>query len=563
MCFTIAIEFRAHDVLQELLSDPSLREYIDDTFPVSLGPQQRKHNYSALSMAVSYQDEQGIRILLDNGADPTKIDIHCISENHLDGCLEYPFRAYLENNGLSSVVERILKKKASDKVNDILFFDPINDDAESWEIKITNVGGDLSDLLTLMDGVVTNSGSISVKLYLQLLSPFLERLDIDVLTATREHPTSLDMNLAFWKYERIENFPWSLSDFLKGVGLYGADRTRNINKDLRIIMDAPIGFQISQNTRKGLDVSKSRHDASVEQFTARLDSFCFDDTRAFDTGIPDYDKGRGYVREGYNPARSLKLLENFPKWVESGDVKIESLLHWARCIHHKEFHRKLCDLALLHLSIMTRIQISSFLRLAAHCDFYDVTETILQTAPDFWVPNDVLCEATWFAGMKTFNILISRYSPEHGAQKHLTPEILLLAAVILGQFYKVVKLLPHAEIDFEFKPGRTVLFVAVELGRLDITKLLLKAGAVKHIDICKEEAMGNQNFAIESLLQHAIDSQLPKNTDGSAILEDASSISTPGRLNGTEEFLSLAPPEDLWYNTDDYSEEALKSWIGC
>ncbi|KAK6540374.1 hypothetical protein TWF694_009175 [Orbilia ellipsospora] len=237
-------------------------------------------------------------------------------------------------------------------------------------------------------------------------------------------------------------------------------------------------------------------------------------------------------------------------------------LVWCLGIQKKSVHRTLCGRLMSQASNLSELQLLSLLRVAAHCDFYDIAEFVLASNPNLQVLPEIISEATWFSGLKTFNLILEHYNKNKiNLSQCCDDEDLkypLLAAVVFGQLYKVIELANHVNLDVHFA-GKTALEVAVRLGRLDITKVLLEAGTKTSLDSARHIALERGNFPIANLIANTIQTRAQYRDENSKLAKHL----TPFEISvfpQTPEFEVGEIPEDLLFNFDEYSLEAFSAW---
>ncbi|KAF3252587.1 hypothetical protein TWF192_004389 [Orbilia oligospora] len=165
---------------------------------------------------------------------------------------------------------------------------------------------------------------------------------------------------------------------------------------------------------------------------------------------------------------------NFPREDTTNFERVMDLVRWNVPLQYQKWQ---CALSIEIIPLLTGIGLLSLLRLAVHCD-----------APE------------------TFDLIVGQYWISVGDMHNevMNFELILLVTIIAGSLYKVINILPFTKTDYDYGRERTPLGVAAFLGRLDICKFLLGSGASKYLSKYENEAGEKGNFAIQTILQMAI-----------------------------------------------------------
>ncbi|KAF3901848.1 hypothetical protein AA313_de0208870 [Arthrobotrys entomopaga] len=104
-------------------------------------------------------------------------------------------------------------------------------------------------------------------------------------------------------------------------------------------------------------------------------------------------------------------------------------------------------------------------------------------------------KAVWFSNEESFSFIMGHYAKTtKNGSKGL--EMALLLSIIIGSSYKVMELVKYADLGYNYGLDTTALFAAADLGRLDISNILIEAGAPDNLDQIKESAMTFGHFDI-------------------------------------------------------------------
>ncbi|KAF3184487.1 hypothetical protein TWF106_002941 [Orbilia oligospora] len=179
------------------------------------------------------------------------------------------------------------------------------------------------------------------------------------------------------------------------------------------------------------------------------------------------------------------------------------LVRWNVPLQYQKWQ---CALSIEIIPLLTGIGLLSLLRLAVHCDAYETVQAIFKSHQGLNITWEILYEAAWFARPETFDLIVGQYWISVGDMHNevMNFELILLVTIIAGSLYKVINILPFTKTDYDYGRERTPLGVAAFLGRLDICKFLLGSGASKYLSKYENEAGEKGNFAIQTILQMAI-----------------------------------------------------------
>ncbi|EPS37308.1 hypothetical protein H072_9070 [Dactylellina haptotyla CBS 200.50] len=582
----IAIEHKAYELLEEIISSvPSTaRAKLINKKVMGLLPYCGQIKHTALAWAIVRKDTKAMALLLGHGASARKVDLHThVCPHHL---LESPFKEKLEDLGLRDIVLQLKDAEAQKEAfNDdhSLFGDLENSDYDSegeerieWTTRFTELTDNLEELFDLIDKILeSNKESREAQMYIKLCLPFLEWLDFDLVDEYGYGSIYTLAQAVFWDQHKCAEFMQKIYFFL--YNLQGDSSEVDLNYDGLPTYDRsepgflsfrnPISRSKRARLREFVD-SYCRTDTwRSRRFCIRnMDLFCCYENKDYEPG-ESRNKNRGYQRGVYNPAKGERFARRLGPWFEKhiGSAEIQYIFEWALSIRDKNFHKNLCDIGLTHLHKMPRRQVETFLRLAAHCDFHSIVEAIFKNIENIEDSDIVVAEATWFSGMKTFSLIIEQYqlsvlsADQTSHSKVLGLETSLLVAVLLGQTYKVIRLIPYTDLEYELFPGVTLLVVAVELGQLDITKVLLHAGASKYLEACKHRASKARFFILVEVLQEAIN-QAKTKSRAEMLRKSGVGIPELSQWSQDEIFANFEGYLEDTETGGEYSQEIFKAW---
>ncbi|KAK6346359.1 hypothetical protein TWF730_010685 [Orbilia blumenaviensis] len=521
----IATERRDHSMIKEILSQPIYRGRVDEVAFRIKSDGKDPYIYTALACAIKNEDTKAIRILLEHGADPRNVALDYFESISVD--LEYIFRSRsrdiraplkerLETQGLLPIVNRIeeliLQKKKQEAWGD-LFFDSSDEEVEDYNITWSYTfpsSGFAHDLLPTVDKLTNellgDEFDEEIMIFLTLLEltlGFFANVDVDVRASRGVGGTltSVEFEGMLFNHQDIKPLLSKLREVFDGLWAEASfsyvANTRSIKFEL-----PPHTIPHSKETRTSVETTTKSYGsipkhAAMDPLTRKLYAFCFE------------VKGGNYRTADYsykcNNRKTTKLLLNLDKHFTKYKGLLQDIMNWSRCIPDKSFHRRLCDIAASHIMELDYYQLACLLKLAVYGDIYETVEQILSHQPSLVIPNDVIREATCFSSVKTFTCIFDRCVT--GPSVSVRLEIPLLLAIILGNLYKVTKILPNVDVNYTFAFDTTAIEVAVVLGRLDITTALVEAGASKHLDEARELAYSKGYFTLHKIITRAIESR--------------------------------------------------------
>ncbi|KAK6531312.1 hypothetical protein TWF281_008124 [Arthrobotrys megalospora] len=188
---------------------------------------------------------------------------------------------------------------------------------------------------------------------------------------------------------------------------------------------------------------------------------------------------------------------------ESSPVTKAAILKWARGVDDDPtFHKRVVDLYPGLISRMTPTQLSALLALAVHSNLHQSIRDILLHMHE--VDKIAILEATWNGDDKTFDLVLN--FAHHTTGLAVPPELLMLIAIHAGHIHKVVRLLEKEGVDVNhiLDSGTTFLETSATLGRLDITQVLLNAGASHRLHEAKTKAEKSGNFVLSDMIKEHI-----------------------------------------------------------
>ncbi|KAK6524963.1 hypothetical protein TWF281_011853 [Arthrobotrys megalospora] len=501
----------------------------------------RMGSYTALSCAIANRDIEAMKILLDHGADPQNVGLEYFEVMALD--LEYifeiqykdvgpSFRDRLEDQGLFRIIDRIeelISQKRAQTQWDSLFSDSSDEEADDNEIAWfysfprfdTNLLPIVQNLTNALFGEEPTAESKILRTFLDLTAGFFEHVCLSLLTSASTGPDarsniSLRFEGTLFNQQGIDPFiskifeafdSWLWEPAKKGTFVSYVSKPK-------IVEFGFFSLSCSKKRRGGIEqmikeYGQRPRDTTKEPLVVKLDTFCFELELGGRVGWPDY-------RFKYVSRKATKLLLNLEKNFGKYGNDLRYILEWSRCIPDKSFHKRLCDIAASHISELDHQQLASLLKLAVYGDFYETVESIFSHDGSLQITGDIICEATYFAGVQTFTRVFDRYITSCSPQDL---EIPLVIAIFVGNLYKVAKLVSKVDINFEFGYDTTAVEAAVALGRLDITTALLEAGASKNLDKAQQIALEKGHFTLHKIITKAIESK--NGTDNGSTTSDS------------------------------------------
>ncbi|KAF3199039.1 hypothetical protein TWF106_004039 [Orbilia oligospora] len=182
---------------------------------------------------------------------------------------------------------------------------------------------------------------------------------------------------------------------------------------------------------------------------------------------------------------------------------------------------------------MVPAELAAFLALAIRCNFHQR----IRDATRYLQKLDKISalEATWNGDNTTFDLILD--IAEHTSDLGVSLELLALIAIHIGHTYKVIRLLDQGNVDANYilEGGKTFLEAAAVLGRLDITQVLLNAGASHRLLESKAKAEKFGHFAISHIINEHIKRLEPDNATATP-----SDLPTPGPAVASND-----PPTDI------------------
>ncbi|EGX53369.1 hypothetical protein AOL_s00006g235 [Orbilia oligospora ATCC 24927] len=221
--------------------------------------------------------------------------------------------------------------------------------------------------------------------------------------------------------------------------------------------------------------------------------------------------------------------------VEAGDrIQIDIKgLHLTRQKAKLEACKQTIEFYTNSIPNMAPAELAAFLALAIHCNLHQR----IRDATRYLQKLDKISalEATWNGDNTTFDLILD--IAEHTSDLGVSLELLTLIAIHIGHTYKVIKLLDQGNVDANYilEGGKTFLETAAVLGRLDITQVLLNAGASHRLPEAKAKAEKFGHFAISHIINEHI-----KRLEPDTEMATPSDLPTPGPA-----VASNGPPTDI------------------
>ncbi|EPS40219.1 hypothetical protein H072_6002 [Dactylellina haptotyla CBS 200.50] len=507
--------------------------------------------YTALSKAIENRDLGAINILTRSGAKVENVWLPELSGSEIRALLDPQFRVSLEKASLFKVIDRIEALFRSRNAEETLQMrgstggDNLKhlyiSEAWSWSHKFRDVARNISELLgllkCLMDEDLIQCDYLYPKLELliRLYSNFLEWVTVRVETSNGNNEIDIIITGRFLNSEKLAAFPRVSYRFFRhlwdsSLANYDFDCYFKQN-----YIQLRLNWVNSWSTAPIKDILESYPRKDEIDRTSEGDNL-------------------------YDPLAASQFLSKLEEDFISHLEDIEQILECSLIIQDKEFHHRLSNIAIANFSYLSESQVMSLLRLAAHCDFYDIAKSVLEMKPDLKITTTVISEATWFGGLKIFNLLLDCYigTGDLKPGQMLDLETPLYLAVTFGQLYKVIELLRYANVDDPVYGG-TILDIAVKLGNLDVTTILLQEGmGLGNLDHSLQLAFDAGNFHILNLLNNAErkrNSQIEKENT----VQETDQY-TPSPLPNQELAKWNIVPEEYLFNKDDYSQNAFSNW---
>ncbi|KAK6544726.1 hypothetical protein TWF694_001412 [Orbilia ellipsospora] len=489
--------------------------------------------YSALAISIKKRDSSCTQFLLDRGARIARVNPANFGWSDIRSKLEFPrktgevsFKESLRQRGLVLVIQK-LEKFALQQENEVRF-DPLFTDSSDEDRYYDNPYLGFSHKFRYFDpSWVSETFAIYEILYpevlrkdlsllytntFQLLSHFFESVSLEICTCQVElyPPTQLSLEIKGKLYNEKEALEY-IRMFEGGVAeLWVSDVVLCKHENGVVIISFPLLDDV-RSVRDTIQRLETQYASQIEAGPAvmlirKMDEFCFERLRSEDEN-GDEDKGID-ARGEFIKHKGSKFISELNNFFSSYKENLHQILSHSLSIPDREFQKELCDMAFKHLEDLDFSQQSSLLRLAIHCDFFDFVASVLQQLPCFKMPKDLVCEATWFANKQTFDMVVDSYIVSEGYQGL---EIPLIASIISGQKDKAEKLLWATNIDYYFGGETTLLELATVLGRLEIAKILLEAGASKNIGSAGLCAADKGYFEISTVIRDAMKAIYAKN----------------------------------------------------
>ncbi|KAF3309813.1 hypothetical protein TWF173_010519 [Orbilia oligospora] len=221
--------------------------------------------------------------------------------------------------------------------------------------------------------------------------------------------------------------------------------------------------------------------------------------------------------------------------VEAGDrIQIDIKgLHLTRQRAELEACKQIIEFYTNSIPSMAPAELAAFLALAIRCNLHQR----IRDATRYLQKLDKISalEATWNGDNTTFDLILD--IAEHTSDLGVPFELLTLIAIHIGHTYKVIRLLDQGNVDANhiLEGGKTFLETAAVLGRLDIARVLLNAGASHQLPEAKAKAEKLGHFAIS----HIINEHIKR-------LEPDTEMATPSDLPAPSPAVaSNGPPTDI------------------
>ncbi|KAK6515427.1 hypothetical protein TWF506_007762 [Arthrobotrys conoides] len=218
----------------------------------------------------------------------------------------------------------------------------------------------------------------------------------------------------------------------------------------------------------------------------------------------------------------------------SGRLFTATLLHQARQSGGLEHQKQLIAESYSNVvSEMESTELAALLALAIHANSH---KTIREITPRIQRIDKVsLLEATWNGDNATFDLILDL--AQHTDNLGISFELLILIAIHIGHTYKVIRLLDQGSVDVNhvLEGGTNFLETAAALGRLDITQVLLNAGASDRLPEAKAQAEKFGHFALSHIINERIKGPQPNEN-----IATPSDIPTPASV-----LASNGPPAEI------------------
>ncbi|KAF3910820.1 hypothetical protein ABW20_dc0104124 [Dactylellina cionopaga] len=476
------------------------------------------HEYpqTALASTMIRKDITAVEILLKYGADAKKIGVEILN-NLSTHDLKDLLHSLKEDSGtgqhegladLARLIESAIAQKQPGSRWDSLFTgSPAaegDDEDLNWTFHHPFFGIDnVSETLELINSLLNENFERAPKVWLtclELISTFAHSLDVGVRRYNEESESGLmvtEIKAYIYNGDNattfLHKFEQLFTDVWAGPNLY----CYVLEDAIKLYLPWRVGTKKTKETIREVfqkyDGEKKSIPDEILGLVGRLNESCFGTT-------PQQEENRSI------------FVSNLETLLDQFTDGLEAIFEWSLRISDTTFHQKLCNIAMKHLASLDSSQLKSVLKLAVHCDSYDTAETILNRENPPQVSKEVVYEATWFAGIELFSLIMERYTLNPDAVKE-TLETPLLLSIISGQLYKAVQLVARVNVDHDFGANNTGIEIAAILGRLDISKVLLEAGASKNIENARRKSSLKGYYSLASIIGEAMTSRDSKGSE--------------------------------------------------
>ncbi|KAK6356348.1 hypothetical protein TWF718_000709 [Orbilia javanica] len=213
-------------------------------------------------------------------------------------------------------------------------------------------------------------------------------------------------------------------------------------------------------------------------------------------------------------------------------------IHWARQNDNPEICTRLINLYSDEIQEMPAYELSTFLALAVHSNSHRTIKKIIPYVQS--VDKISALEAAWNGDNKTFELILNLAQQNAVYNFGVPPELLTLIAIHAGHTYKVIRLLDQVGVKANhiLEGGTTFLETAAVLGRLDIARVLLNAGASDRLLEAKAKADQFGHFVLSNIINEKIIQLRPD--ESMAIHPDSPGPTTESQIT-PEETVTPAP----------------------
>ncbi|KAK6535618.1 hypothetical protein TWF694_002073 [Orbilia ellipsospora] len=257
-----------------------------------------------------------------------------------------------------------------------------------------------------------------------------------------------------------------------------------------------------------LEIRFSFHDyvqvEELPQFLKNLETEIFAESDEHDgMALSDVDETDWFG--AYTPDEILDLIKSDLRSSQNDVTEIDlGIINFCWEVDDAILHQQIIDLYSELLPRMTPSQLSRILPAAVHSNLHESIKIIIECGP---ILNKISSlEATWNGDITTFDMITDLAQQKGGFG--ISPEYLALITIHTGHVYKLVKLLDMkvVPVDHVLEGGITLLEVAAALGRLDITQVLLNAGATQRLAKAKAAAEKHGHFILSDIISKHINS---------------------------------------------------------